>query len=189
MTLQAKEMTAKIVRHQDLVVSPWPNGQGVTRDVAGKWLPDGRLEWLISLAELTADADFSLFDRCDRYFTLVSGEGVELTIGGASPFQCTPLVPFFFAGDVPTRCRAPRPAQAFNVFMARDETAIEVTVHAIAPGHRLGVSRKIIAAHCVFGEMVLEGHVLKPGDTITGSDAREIEAGNTGANLLLVQTA
>lgn len=180
-------MTTKIVRYRDLVASSWPNGQGVTRDLTGKWLPDGRLECLVSLAELTTDADFSHFDRCDRYFTLVSGEGVELAIGDTPPIQCIPLVTVFFAGDVQTQCRVRRPAQAFNVFIARGEAAIGVTTHVMAAGHKLPISRAIVAAHCVLGEMALDGHLLKPGDTVINSSADQIQAGDTGATLLLVQ--
>lgn len=180
-------MVQTILRVKDLVATPWPNGQGITRDIAGKKSSDGRTDWLISIADLAGDADFSHFANCDRFFTLVDGEGVDLAVDGGKPLRCTPLVPFFFAGDVPTRCRVPNPARAFNVFVARDYGRIEVSARIVAGGHRIRLARNLVAVYCAFGKLIAGDHVLGQGDTLVDPGILEARAGEA-AGLVFVQT-
>lgn len=180
-------MVQTMVRGADLVAKPWPNGHGITRDVAGKQSLDRRSDWLISIADLARDADFSYFADCDRYFTLVDGEGVELAVGAGVPVRCTPLVPFFFAGDVPTRCRVRNPARAFNVFVARDYGRIEVSARIVAGGHRIRLAHNLVAVYCAFGKLIAGDHVLGQGDTLVDPGILEARAGEA-AGLVFVQT-
>ncbi|MFE0460957.1 HutD family protein [Kitasatospora sp. NPDC058965] len=79
--------------------TPWRNGGGLTREVA-------RTDFSrVSLAEIEADGPFSLFPDCHRVFTVVAGDGVELTVDGAAPVRIGPLQPFAFSGSATTGAR------------------------------------------------------------------------------------
>ena len=74
--------TTSIVRFSDLTPRPWPNGRGITRDVANLRSSDGSYDWLISIAELVEDVEFSHYAGCDRIFTLIGANPVDLHISG-----------------------------------------------------------------------------------------------------------
>lgn len=178
-----------IIAKHELVATPWPNGQGLTRNVAEKRFPTGESDWLISIADLVGNADFSYFEHCDRVFTLIGNEGVDLAIGSAPPLPCFPLVPVFFCGDLVTRCHVQRPTRAFNVFMTRGGTVLEASVHTVAARHCLWRARKLVAIHCVSGEIRAGADLLRQGDTSIEPETREILAGVAGAVLILVEAA
>jgi uncharacterized protein len=128
--------THSIVRAADLKTRSWPNGCGITRDVAAQDRTDQGLEWLISIADLTESAEFSHFPHCDRILTLIEGTGVTLHLLGSAAMLCECLVPARFPGDVPTRCTMHAgPARAFNVFIDRRSCSAQVSVAEIAPSH------------------------------------------------------
>ena len=94
---------SSIFRFSELMPRPWPNGRGVTRDVANKKLSNGSHDWLISIAELVEDAEFSHYEGCNRILTLVRENSIDLHISNLSPVRCNQLVPVHFPGDRPTR--------------------------------------------------------------------------------------
>jgi hypothetical protein len=179
----------KVVRASQLRPTPWRNGRGVTRDVAGRTGAGGDAEWLISLADLTEDADFSHFPHCDRIFTLVQGGPVDLIFGGGATMRCERLVPALFSGDVPTRCRLPNgPARAFNVFADRRRRRAGVLVQAISDGHAAAPLADVAAVHCVSGRIGVAGIAsLEPGDTLVAGfgDGWRAEAAETAALVVL----
>jgi environmental stress-induced protein Ves len=83
----------------DRAATPWRNGGGLTREVA---LTDFSR---VSLAEIEADGPFSLFPDCHRVFTVVAGDGVELTVDRQPPVRVGPLRPFGFPGSAATSAR------------------------------------------------------------------------------------
>jgi hypothetical protein len=70
----------------------WRNGGGVTRELLAE--PAGAdWHWRISVAEITASGPFSAFAGVARWFAVLRGAGVVLTLGG----DTVPLHP----GDAP----------------------------------------------------------------------------------------
>jgi uncharacterized protein len=69
------------VRLMDVKPVPWRNGGGTTRELLA-W-PDV-LEWKvrISVAEVAADGPFSNFEGIERWFAVLEGEGVRLSVDG-----------------------------------------------------------------------------------------------------------
>jgi environmental stress-induced protein Ves len=178
----------RIVTFSQLTPKPWINGRGITRDVGGKVLPGGQVDWLISIAELTEDAAFSHYESCDRIFTLIKGGTVELTVGQAEPVRCTPLIPLHFPGDSPTHCRVIEgPARAFNVFAGRAVKSAQVSVATIVGGHRERLCRHASAIHCVYGKAVIGEHTLTAGDTILDPQVAEIQARDGTVGLVVVE--
>ncbi|MFO1270596.1 MAG: HutD family protein [Rubrivivax sp.] len=85
---------------------PWKNGGGLTRDLAGDGTPGADdWRWRISLADVSADGPFSAYPGVERWFAVVEGEGVELTLGGVPMVLRPHDPPLVFDGAAAPGCR------------------------------------------------------------------------------------
>lgn len=179
-----------VVRVRDLVATPWPNGRGLTRDIVRRTRADGAIDWLVSLAELGADAPFSHFPGIDRIFTLVSGGPVELAVGPGAPMRCGLLVPAHFPGDVPTGSRLLGGAgRALNAFVDRGRRRARVATLALAAGHAVPLADAVEVLYCVSGSVEVDGARVGPDDVLTGAGAGEARAVAGPAVLVAVEIA
>lgn len=82
---------------------PWRNGGGVTRELLA-W-PNAH-DWVcrISVAEVAASGPFSAYPGVQRWFAVLSGEGVVLDVAGQVHRLDAASAPLRFAGDAPTTC-------------------------------------------------------------------------------------
>ncbi|MFE9428143.1 HutD family protein [Kitasatospora sp. NPDC006697] len=111
----------------DRLPVPWRNGGGLTREVVSTDFSR------VSLAEIAADGPFSAFPGQDRILTVLSGEGIELTVGGAAPAVLRPLRPFAFPGGEPAASRLlGGPVTALNLITRQPDGAV-----TLAPGPEL----------------------------------------------------
>jgi len=180
-------MNTLLVHAADLVATPWINGKGITRDVFGETLSDGRTDWLISIAELRVDAEFSYFDEVDRTFTLLEGEGIELVFDDAPAVRCHPFVPISFPGDRTTRCRvAAGPGNTFNVFARRSGPQFIVSVLTLVKNHPLKMQGNPVAIHCATGSAMVGRHRLITGSTIISPPTADIISQNCVSVLIAV---
>lgn len=87
-----------------VVPTPWRNGGGVTRELLA-W--PGPAEWQVrlSVAEVGADGPFSAFTGIERWFAVLEGEGVALTVDGTAHRLDTTSAPLCFDGGTPVDCR------------------------------------------------------------------------------------
>ena len=97
-------MTPRIVRNIDVPAQRWRNGGGLTRELL-TW-PDAN-DWQIriSVADIDVDGPFSIFAGVERWFTVLQGAGVELSVGTALHRLVRGDAPLHFAGDLPAACR------------------------------------------------------------------------------------
>ena len=98
----------RILRAADHKRMPWKNGKGETVEVAvfppGASIDD--FDWRISIATVAENGAFSLFQHVDRTLTLLSGEGIVLSVEGAEDIELTPTsVPHAFPADLPSTAR------------------------------------------------------------------------------------
>jgi uncharacterized protein len=98
----------QIIRASTCRVTPWKNGGGSTTEIAVE--PSGasldNFDWRVSMARVASDGPFSEFAGIDRTLAVVSGGGLELTIGGGAPVMLQRgSDSFSFAGDVATSAR------------------------------------------------------------------------------------
>lgn len=94
------------IRFDEVAPSRWRNGGGTTRELIA--LPAGGDAWCVrvSVADVEADGAFSSFPGVRRWFAVLEGEGVELTIdGGERVVVRRGDAPVAFDGGVPTHCR------------------------------------------------------------------------------------
>jgi environmental stress-induced protein Ves len=182
-----KNLESAIFRFDELTPRPWPNGRGVTRDVVNRKLNDGSYDWLISIAELVEDAEFSHYEGCNRILTLVRENSIDLHIGTLPPLRCNPLAPVHFPGDQPTRCALTAgSSRAFNVIFHRERMLGTVSTVFIAGNHKITVPHHPVAVHCVAGTVIVQGEALKTGDTLVAPRDRLFQTHETPATLLIV---
>nr|HET7859096.1 HutD family protein [Caldimonas sp.] len=104
-TVQGLVPQSFVVRTADVAAQPWQNGGGVTRELLA--LPAGS-DWRVrvSVADVASDGDFSTFAGVARWFAVVEGAGVVLTVDGRE-HRCTrdDEAAMSFAGGARTSCR------------------------------------------------------------------------------------
>lgn len=110
------------VQLADVRATPWRNGGGVTRELAA-WPDAQHWVWRMSVAEVASDGPFSRFDGVARWFAVLSGAGVRLTVDGRTDTLTSDSAPFAFDGSAAVDCRlVDGPTQDFNL-MTRNGTA------------------------------------------------------------------
>jgi environmental stress-induced protein Ves len=108
-------MSWKVVSLEDVEPTPWRNGGGVTRELLA-W--PHRDEWRIriSVADIERDGPFSYYPAAERWFAVLEGAGVKLTVGGGTQLLRPDSSPFCFSGDAEVDCRLlDGPTRDFNL--------------------------------------------------------------------------
>lgn len=95
---------ARTITVSNTPATPWRNGGGVTHELLA-W--PGPSDWRlrISVADIAADGRFSAFPGVQRWFTLLSGEGVVLDFTGEPRTQRRCDAPLTFDGAAAPGCR------------------------------------------------------------------------------------
>lgn len=138
-------MTWQCVNLADVAPSPWRNGGGTTRELVA-WPNAQDWVWRMSVAEVTQGGPFSRFEGVQRWFTVLSGTGVELQLQVAqhprAPLQTQHQVlttdsgAFTFDGATPVECSLlDGPTQDFNLMLRKDKAS--------------GTMRKFMGTVCV----------------------------------------
>lgn len=122
-------MTWRTIHLADVPATPWRNGGGLTRELAA-WPAEGAWRWRMSVAEVTASGPFSRFEGITRWFAVLKGAGVALTVrtpsdsddAGACEHRLTTTDPALcFDGGANTYCALlGGPTQDFNLMVADD---------------------------------------------------------------------
>ena len=97
----------RVLRAADRIATPWKNGGGVTREVAG-FPPGAGLDdfaWRVSLADVSTDGPFSTFPGVDRVLTVIEGGGLVLDVDGRMLALDAASPPLAFPGDVTVGAR------------------------------------------------------------------------------------
>ena len=92
------------VRAAEVASQPWRNGGGVTRPLL-VWPRGDAWQVRVSVADVAANGPFSRFPGVQRWFAVLDGAGVVLTIGSTEHRLDAGSDAFSFRGDVAVRCR------------------------------------------------------------------------------------
>jgi len=95
----------RILRASDHKRMPWKNGKGETVEIAV--FPESAsvdtFDWRISMAPVASDGPFSVFPGIDRTLSILTGDGMMLSVEGMAPRVLgQKSVPFSFPGDAKT---------------------------------------------------------------------------------------
>lgn len=147
-------MSWQIVSLADVPPSRWKNGGGRTQELVA-WPNTTDWRWRMSVAEVVQDGPFSHFDGVQRWFAVLSGQGVALAFGPraglptpAHTQRLTPAsAPLCFAGDLPVQCTLlDGPTQDFNL-MLRPGSAHPAMMRLSGPYSSRLEATKIIAVY------------------------------------------
>ncbi|MES2582171.1 MAG: HutD family protein [Pseudomonadota bacterium] len=98
-------MSWRTIHLADVPATPWRNGGGLTRELAA-WPSEGAWRWRMSVAEVTSSGPFSRFEGITRWFAVLKGAGVALTVRTPSDSDD--------AGDCEHRLTVTDPALCFD---------------------------------------------------------------------------
>jgi environmental stress-induced protein Ves len=132
-------MTWQLIRLADAVASPWRNGGGVTRELVA-W-PAGGADWTwrISVAEVAASGPFSRFEGVQRWFAVLSGDGVSLQLPAAGHRLTPASAPLEFDGGAAVDCRLlGGPTQDLNLMVRQGRASARM--------QRIAGARQFIAS-------------------------------------------
>lgn len=96
--------TLKHVCVADTAPQAWRNGGGSTRELLA-WPVGADWRVRISVAEIAADGPFSAFDGVERWFAVLSGAGVVLSLSGIEHRLTPASAPLRFEGAAAPGCR------------------------------------------------------------------------------------
>lgn len=114
---------------------PWKNGGGETVEITV--FPEnsalGDFDWRVSMATVATDGPFSIFDGIDRTLSVLSGDGMSLSIEGLGENLLTPQTPpLRFPADAPTMARLTGgPIIDLNVMTRRRAFSHTLTHHVV----------------------------------------------------------
>lgn len=110
-------MTWQVVHLSDVVPTPWRNGGGTTRELVA-WPDSVAWQWRVSVAEVVQSGAFSSYPGVQRWFAVLAGDGVCLTVNGHLAMLTKSDQPFAFDGAALTSCELLGGAtQDFNLML------------------------------------------------------------------------
>jgi uncharacterized protein len=158
------KMTWQVVQFKDVLPTPWRNGGGSTRELVA-WPESAAWRWRASVAEVTQSGPFSDFAGVQRWFAVLKGDGVCLTVDGYMHMLSKSDQPLAFDGAVPTSCELLGGAtQDFNL-MVQDGTSARM--QRVFGSYQTTTSTPKIIAACAHSkgarvQIGTEKHVLQP---------------------------
>ena len=151
-------MTPELIHVESVAARPWRNGGGVTRELLA-W-PSAR-EWRvrISVADIDRDGPFSTFAGVQRWFAVLQGSGVALTVDGVEHRCTSDGDALAFAGDATTACHLiDGPTRDLNLMLrGADGAMLRVTGgQAWRPGSRHCALFARVAGRCHYNGNALD---------------------------------
>lgn len=110
-------MSWRTVRLADMAPQRWKNGGGLTRELLA-WPSAADWRVRLSVADITADGPFSAFEGVQRWFAVLEGDGVRLSVDGVATELRAGSPAFGFAGAASTGCKLlGGPTRDFNLML------------------------------------------------------------------------
>lgn len=137
-----------------VAASPWRNGGGVTRELLA-WPAAQDWQARFSVADVQAAGPFSRFEGIERWFAVLEGEGVLLTLNG-TVHRCTSnSEPLQFDGGAEASCELLGGATRDFNFMVLPGHGRMVRLRT--PTRREVAAGRLVAVYSHAGELRLDG--------------------------------
>jgi environmental stress-induced protein Ves len=159
----------QILRSVDYKRMPWKNGKGETVEIAV--FPPGAdvsdFDWRISMATVAEDGAFSVFDGIDRTLSVLTGDGMQLSVEGRAAVLLKPSSePHAFPGDARTTAALTRGMISdLNVMTRRGRFTHRVT-RILAIGETTLAAQGELTIAIAANEVRLDADLLKPLDAM-----------------------
>jgi uncharacterized protein len=143
----------------NVAVQPWRNGGGVTREFLA-W-PD-RDNWTvrISVADIMHDGPFSSYPGVERWFAVLAGNGVRLTLPEGPRELTESSAPLRFdGGDAPACHLLNGPTRDFNLMIGKGRASVERLTRA---GSKHCLAGHMIAVYANGRGTTVDGELLAP---------------------------
>ena len=157
-------MTWQTICLKDVQPTPWRNAGGTTRELVA-WPDSVAWQWRASVAEVVQSGPFSSFADVKRWFAVLDGDGVCLTVDGSLHNLNQSDQPFMFEGAAQTVCKLQGGAtQDFNLMVQGGASARMLRVNG---SHQVITDTpKIIAVYAYKEKATVqigdENHELSP---------------------------
>ena len=151
-------MTPRLVRSLDVPAQRWRNGGGMTRELLA-WPAGDEWQVRVSVADIQADGPFSAFPGVDRWFTVLQGSGVELTVAGTKRRLARGDAPLRFSGESPADCQLlDGPTRDLNLMLRQTAGAMQIASDALdwSPQAAQCGLFSAVAGRCEAGESKFE---------------------------------
>ncbi len=164
-----------LIDFDELPVTPWKNGGGVTRELAC-YPPGASFDdflWRVSVADVHQSGPFSVFPGIDRIIALLDGEGMLLHFEDGNTHALTqPCRPFRFRGEERLHAEVNAPSRDFNLMLRRE--AVDGTLAIWRDACTLICAPGFVLLFCAEGQWdVREAggahHLLGPQQTLCGA--------------------
>ncbi len=167
---------------------PWKNGQGITHEIAREPAAGDSFLWRLSVAEVAADGDFSLFPGIDRTISLIEGAGMVLDFDEAPAARIDrKFQPFDFSGDWHCRCRLiGGPIRDFNLMV--DRSRMRAGTAVMRPGDKpveVYIADGSLLVYCGEGQLSAGGFSAEAGDTLSLGPGRHRVEGHQASALVM----
>jgi uncharacterized protein len=181
----------RIIRYNELQLTAWKNGGGVTREIAVVRAGDA-LVWRLSIADVERDGPFSSFEGLRRILTVTAGDGMELT-SHVAKLDADYGMPVHFDGGLEIQARLKHgPVQDLNLIYNPSICTAGVFVMRAATTHSVDIRPgRTTVLHCMAGFLELgEKQFLHRGDTaLVGGDAVHCRTADESAAVVIsIQT-
>lgn len=180
----------RIVRAAEGRRTPWKNGGGETVEIAAHPAGTGldAFDWRVSTARVAADGPFSTFPGVDRTLVVLTGAGLELTVGGDAPVRLTAAsAPFGFPADAPCDGRLlAGPATDLNAMTRRGRFTHAVRRLDVTDPMTLDAEGGTAVVFCRDGAIAAGGDILGPGDAALFEGSMKVVARDGVARAVLV---
>jgi len=97
-------VSVRTISVDEVAPQRWRNSGGFTRELLA-WPSVEAWRVRVSVAEVECDGPFSSFPAVERWFAVLDGNGVELTVGGTAHRLTAGSPPLHFSGEAPAACR------------------------------------------------------------------------------------
>lgn len=162
-----------LVHLHDVAPEPWRNGGGHTREVLA-WPRRDAWRLRVSVAAIEADGPFSSFAGVQRWFAVLTGAGVRLTLPRGTVVLGPHDEPIAFDGEDAPACHLLEgPTLDLNLMVRRGDGSAALRV--AAAGSRLEGDRPLRACYAAeAARLDIEGRTMAlAAGTLAWSDARD----------------
>lgn len=110
-------MSWQTISLDEVAPTAWRNGGGTTRELLA-WPTAQDWDWRISVAEVGKSGPFSRFEGVERWFAVLGGAGVRLTLDGKAHELSAQSAPLRFDGGKACGCELiDGPTEDFNLML------------------------------------------------------------------------